>query len=406
MPSDYAISAPHALILVENLPVPFDRRVWTEARTLRDAGWQVTVVSPMGDDATRWHEALEGIEVFRYPLPTPGAGLVGHLVEYAVALPASLLLALLVRLRGRIDVVHACNPPDFFFPIGWLLQRTGAAFIFDQHDLGPELYRAQGGRPGGVVDRVLRWAERATYRTAQTIIATNETYRRVALERGALAEENVFVVRTSPDPTRVHPEPAVPELKRGRRWLVAYLGTMGAQDGVDLFLRAAARVANLRPGAAGFVAIGSGDQVDALQQLAADLLLDQDLVFAGRVPDAELRQYLATADVGVSPDPANGFNEYCTMNKTLEYMAMGLPVVAFDLEETRVSAGDAAMYVRPNDPEALGDAIVALLEDPGRRERMSRIGRERIGGPLSWAVSAKRLLAAYRAASLSRRRGG
>ena len=405
MSGDYAIRGRRALILVENLPVPFDRRVWTEAQTLRDGGWRVAVISPKGEHASRWHETIDGIEVFRYPLPPSGPGLLAHALEYAIALPATLLLSLLVRLRGRVDVVHACNPPDFLFPIARLLRAGGAAFLFDQHDLGPELYAAQGGRAGGPVDRFLRWAERATYRAADVVVATNETYRRIVVERGGVDPEAVFVVRTSPDPARLRPEPPSPELKDGRQWLVAYLGTMGAQDGVDLFVRAAARIARERPGATRFVAIGAGDQLQRLRVLADELGLAADLTFTGRIPDEDLRRYLATADVGVSPDPRNGFNELCTMNKTLEYMAMGIPVAAFDLEETRVSARDAAVYATPNDPDELASVILALLDDPARRAEMGRIGRERIEGPLSWETSAVQLLRAY-AAARTLRSGG
>jgi glycosyltransferase involved in cell wall biosynthesis len=384
-----------ALILVENLPVPFDRRVWTEAETLHAAGWSVTVISPMADASRRWHETIQGIEVLRYPLPTTATGLAAHLVEYGVAIPATLILALLVRLRGQVDVVQACNPPDFLFPIGRLLRWLGAAFVFDQHDLGPELYVAQGGRAHGAVHRLLSWAERATYRAADVVIATNETYRRIALERGRVDPANVFVVRTSPDPGRVHRVEPGPALRDGRRHLVVYLGTMGVQDGVDLFVRAAASVARRRPGDVRFVAVGGGDELASLRRLAEELGLDADLAFTGRVSDELVRSYLSTADVGVSPDPRNGFNEFCTMNKTLEYMAVGLPVAAFDLEETRVSAGDAAAYAEPNDPEALATTILELLDDPARRLAMGELGRARITGALSWDASAAQLLAAY-----------
>lgn len=395
-----------ALILVENLPVPFDRRVWTEAKTLRAAGWSVTVISPMGDGSRRWHETIQGIEVFRYPLPKTGTGLLAHVVEYGIALPMTLLLSLVTRARGRLAVVQACNPPDFLFPIGRLLRLLGAAFVFDQHDIGPELYVAQGGRPGGWVHRFLRWAERATYRAADVVIATNESYRRVALERGSIQPQDVFVVRTSPDLGRIHRVEANADLRAGRRWLVLYLGTMGVQDGVDIFIRAAASIAQRRPGAVRFVAIGGGDELEALKRLAGSMGLDDDVVFTGRIPDYELRTYLSTADVGVSPDPRNGFNEFCTMNKTLEYMAVGLPVAAFDLEETRVSAGDAAAYAEPNDPEHLATAIMELLDDPARRATMGEVGRERIAGDLSWDVSATQLLAAYERAVGTRRGQG
>ena len=396
---DIGHPARRALILVEDLPVPFDRRVWSEARTLRDAGWKVTVVCPRGEGARRWHERIEGVEIFRYPLPTTAAGLASHVAEYAVAIPATLILSLLARGRRRFDVVHACNPPDFLFPIGRLHRALGSAFIYDQHDLAPEVYVAQGGRKGGVVHRFLLWCERATYRAADVVIATNETYRRFAVERGGVEADRAFVVRSSPDPGRIFRVDPDPALKGGRPFLVAYLGTMGPQDGVDLFVRASRAVLDERPGQVRFVAIGGGNQLDVLRALAGSLDLDEaDLLFTGRIPDAEVRRIMSTADVAVSPDPANDFNEYCTMNKTLEYMAIGVPVVAFDLEETRVSAADAAVYATGNEPAGLARLIGQLLDDPERRSAMAAAGRARIDGPLAWRESAGHLLEAYEAA--------
>jgi glycosyltransferase involved in cell wall biosynthesis len=235
---------------------------------------------------------------------------------------------------------------------------------------------------------------------ADVVIATNQTYRRFAIERGGVAPERVFVVRSSPDPERIHRVEADAALKDGRQHLVAYLGTMGPQDGVDLFVRAARDVLDARPGQVRFIAIGGGNQLDGLRRLARSLdLTDADLAFTGRIPDADVRRILSTADVAISPDPANNFNEYCTMNKTLEYMAVGVPVVAFDLEETRVSAAEAAVYAPPNDPAGLAALIAGLLDDPARRERMAAVGRERIAGELGWARSAEQLLAAYAQAS-------
>ena len=388
-----------ALILVEDLPVPFDRRVWTEAKTLRDAGWTVAVISPKGEGARRWHERIDGIEVFRYPLPTTAAGFVNHVAEYAVAIPATLILALLAWRGRRFDIVHACNPPDFLFPIGWLFKRLGAAFVFDQHDLSPEVYVAQGGRRGGLVHRVLLWCERRTYRTADVIIATNETYRRFALERGGVDPQRVFVVRSSPDPARIHAVEPDPALRDGRAHLVAYLGTMGPQDGVDLFVEAARHITAARPGTIRFFAMGGGPMLEALREQVRRDGLDADVTFTGRVPDEFVRRVLSTTDVAISPDPANDFNEHCTMNKTLEYMAVGVPVVAFDLAETRISAADAAAYATPNDPSQLAALTIELLDDPGRRARMGQVGRERVSGALSWQHSARNLLAAYEAAA-------
>jgi glycosyltransferase involved in cell wall biosynthesis len=387
--------ARRALILVEDLPVPFDRRVWSEATTLQRAGWHVTVVCPMGQDARRWHERRDGIEIFRYPLPTTAAGLLNHVAEYAIAMPASLILSLLAWRGRRIDIVHACNPPDFFFPIGRLFRALGSAFVFDQHDLAPEVYVAQGGRKGGAIHRFLLWCERRTYRSADGVIATNETYRRFAVERGGVDPERVSVVRSSPDPSRIFPVDPDLALKGGRQFLVTYLGTMGPQDGVDLFVEAARRVLERMPGEVRFVAMGGGNQLETLRATVQRLGLANDVVFTGRIPDEQVRRTLATTDVAISPDPANDFNEYCTMNKTLEYMAMGVPVVAFDLEETRVSAADAALYAPPNDPAAMGDLVVELLHDPARRAAMAEAGRQRMAGPLAWRVSAENLMAAY-----------
>jgi glycosyltransferase involved in cell wall biosynthesis len=394
-----ARSGRRALILVEDLPVPFDRRVWSEAQTLRDAGWRVTIVCPRGEGARRWHERIDRIEIFRYPLPTTAAGLFSHVLEYAVAVPATLLLSLLAWRGRRFDVVHLCNPPDFLFPIGMLFRALGAAIVFDQHDLAPEVYVAQGGRNGGAVHRFLGWCERSTYRLADAVIATNESYRRFALTRGKVASGRLFVVRSAPDPRRIFRVDADGTLKLGRPYLVVYLGTMGPQDGVDLFVSAARSILDERPGQVRFLAIGGGNQLEAVRAQAAGLgLSDEDLSFSGRIPDEQVRVALSTADLAISPDPANEFNEYCTMNKTLEYMAVGLPVVAFDLEETRVSAAKAAEYAEPNDPIGLARIAIRLLDEPEKRARMAAVGRQRIAGPLSWERSAESLLAAYQMA--------
>jgi glycosyltransferase involved in cell wall biosynthesis len=359
----------------------------------------VTVVCPRGEGARRWHERIDRIEIFRYPLPTTAAGLLNHLLEYAVAIPATLLLSLLAWRGRRFDVVQLCNPPDFLFPIGRLFRWLGSAVVYDQHDLSPEVYVAQGGRKGGRVHRFLRWSEGATYRSADAVIATNETYRRFALSRGGVDSSRLFVVRSAPDPRRIFRVDPDPALRSGRAYLVVYLGTMGPQDGVDLFVRAAGRILDERPGQVRFLAMGGGNQLDGLRELAAAVgLSEEDLTFTGRIPDAQLRTALSSADVAISPDPANEFNEYCTMNKTLEYMAIGLPVVAFDLEETRVSAAGAAAYAEPNDPDGLARLTIELLDQPEERARMGATGQERIAGPLSWQRSAASLLEAYQAA--------
>jgi glycosyltransferase involved in cell wall biosynthesis len=392
---------PHALLIVENLPVPFDRRVWAEAKALRAGGWRVSVVAP-AHRGSKWRERLADIDVYRYPVRVAGSGLLGHVIEYGMAVPATTVLALLVHLRHRVDVIHVANPPDFFFALSGLFRRLGAAAIFDQHDPSPELNLAQGGRRGGLIDRFLRWCELRTYRTADVVIATNDSMRDLAVGRGSVNPARVVVVRSSVDPTRTFRVDAVPDLKQGREFLVVYLGVMGPQDGLDLFVRMAREMTDRLPGKVRFVAVGDGSERRRAQALAASLDLGDDISFPGRLPDDEVRAVLSTADVAVGPDPQNGFNELCTMNKTLEYMAMGVPVVSFDLAETRVSAADAAVYATPNDPADLARLAIALLNEPDRGAWRGRLGQDRVAGDLSWANSVTALRRAYELALAAR----
>ncbi len=393
--------ARHALLIVENLPVPFDRRVWAEAKALRADGWRVSVVAPR-HAGSRGHERLDEIDVYRYPVRVAGSSLAAHVVEYAMALPATAVLALLVHLRHRVDVIHVANPPDFFFPLSGLFRRLGAAAIFDQHDPSPELNLAQGGRRGGLIDRCLRWAERRTYRAADVVIATNDSMRDLAAGRGGVDPARIVVVRSSVDPTRTYRVAADPAVKEGKEFLVVYLGVMGPQDGLDLFVRMAREMTDRLPGKFRFIAVGDGSEREPARNLASALGLGADISFPGRLSDEDVRTVLSAADVAVGPDPQNGFNELCTMNKTLEYMAMGVPVVSFDLAETRVSAADAAVYARPNDPADLCRLAIELLNEPDRGAWRGRLGQDRIAGPLSWANSVTALRRAYELALAAR----
>jgi glycosyltransferase involved in cell wall biosynthesis len=312
-----------------------------------------------------------------------------------MALPATTVLALLVHLRHRVDVIHVANPPDFFFPLSGLFRRLGAATIFDQHDPSPELNVAQGGRPSGLIDRCLRWCERRTYLAADVVIATNDSLRALATGRGGVDPARVVVVRSSVDPARTYRVDADPSLKDGRDFLVVYLGVMGPQDGLDLFVRMARAMADRLPGKVRFIAVGDGSERSRALRLAESLGLGDDLVFPGRLADDEVRAVLSTADLAVGPDPQNGFNELCTMNKTLEYMAMGVPLVAFDLAETRVSAGDAAVYAKPNDAADLARLAIELLSEPDRGAWRGRLGADRVAGDLSWTNSVVALRRAY-----------
>ncbi|MFI1016786.1 glycosyltransferase family 4 protein [Streptomyces sp. NPDC020965] len=386
-----------ALILVENLSVPFDRRVWQECTTLRDAGWEVHVICPRGSTRDTEAEAeIDGVRIHRYPLRAATGGPSGYLREYGAALWHTARLA---RRVGPVDVVHACNPPDLLYLPALWLKRRGARFVFDQHDLVPELYLSRFDRGEDLLYRAVCALERRTYRAADIVLATNESYRDVAVRRGGRRPEDVFVVRSAPQTDRFQPVPPEPELKRGKPHLLCYLGVMGPQDGVDYALRALAKLRD-ELGRTDWhaVFVGAGDAFDAMVELSQRLGLSEQVQFTGRIPDADLVRYLSTADVCLSPDPHNPLNDVSTMNKVLEYMAMGRPIVSFDLREARVSAGEAAVYAPANDEAEFARLIALLLDDPEKRARMGKIGQERISGQLSWRNSQRSLLAAYAAA--------
>jgi glycosyltransferase involved in cell wall biosynthesis len=391
------VSPGRALIVVENLSVPFDRRVWQECLALREAGYEVSVICPQGTKRDREpHALIEGIDIHRYPLHAATGGCSGYLREYATAVWRSWRLA---RRLGRFDVVHICNPPDLLFLVALPLKRKGARVIFDQHDLVPELYLSRFDRGKDLLYRGVVALERLTYRVADVVIATNDSYRRAALDRGGKAPERVFVVRSAPDLSRFAGGTPDPALKRGKEHLLCYLGVMGPQDGVDYALESLAALRHLRPDDWHAVFVGSGDCFDDMRALASRLGLDGHVTFTGRIPDDELLAYLSTADVALSPDPHNALNDVSTMNKVLEYMAVGLPIVSFELLEARVSAGDAARYVKCNDTDAFAAATSALLDDPGERRRRGQIGQDRVAGALNWDHSKVQLLASYAAAT-------
>ena len=384
-----------ALILVENLSVPFDRRVWQESTTLRDAGWEVSVICPQGTSRdTEPYAEIDGIKIHRYPLKAATGGPRGYLQEYGTALWHTWRLAKKV---GPVDVVHACNPPDLFYLIAKRLKRRGARFIFDQHDLVPELYLSRFDRGEDLLYRAVARLERKTYQAADIVISTNESYREAALTRGGKRPEDVFVVRSAPVVERFHEVPAEPELKKGKPYLLCYLGVMGPQDGVDYALRS---LASLRETRTDWHAVfmGGGDTFDEMVALAEKLKLDDLVEFTGRISDEDLLRYLSTADVCLSPDPLNPLNDVSTMNKVMEYMAMARPIVSFELREARVSAQDAAVYATANDEPEFAKLIASLLDDPKTRQRMGEIGKARVSGPLSWNNSAEQLIAAYEAA--------
>jgi glycosyltransferase involved in cell wall biosynthesis len=387
---------PRTLIIVQNLPVPFDRRVWLESKALTAAGYDVTVVCPKGKNDPK-HHVLEGVTLLKYCPYAPGGGAIGFFLEYAYSFLATAWLVVRARRQGKFDVLQACNPPDIFWPIArWLRWRDGSRFVFDHHDLCPELYDSRFPAGSALPRRGLLALEKATFHTADHVVATNTSYAEIALSRGGKAPEDVTVVRSGPDPERLQRKAAIPALRRGRRHLVAYIGVMGPQDGVDLAVRAAAHVVHhlLREDVS-FTFMGSGDSYDQIVALCDELGLQDYVELPGRVPDDTVVDVLSTAEVGLSPDPKNPLNDVSTMNKTLEYMAFTLPVVAFDLKETRVSAGEAATYVESGDVPAYARAIVELLDDGNRREAMGKSGRIRIEHELGWPNQRDRYVGVY-----------
>jgi glycosyltransferase involved in cell wall biosynthesis len=377
--------APRILIIVQNLPVPFDRRVWLECQALVSAGYRVAVVCPKGSGDPAY-QVIDSVELYKYRPYAPGGSKVSFIAEYAYSFLATMRGALKARRSGRFAVIQACNPPDIFWPLALAFRALeGTRFVFDHHDLCPELFQSRFPRGPKLPYKGLLALERRTHRSADHVIATNDSYREIAMTRSGKRADEVTVVRTGPDLRRLRPGEPNPGLRRGHRYLVAYIGVMGPQDGVDIVVRAADIVVRkLGRDDIAFTLIGSGDCFDDLVALRDELGLADHVEFTGRAPDEQVMRIMSTADAGLSPDPKNPLNDVSTMNKTMEYMVFGLPVVAFDLRETRVSAGDAAVYVQPNDEQQYAEAIVALLNDAPRRELMGKYARQRVEQELAW----------------------
>lgn len=385
------------LIIVQNLPVPMDRRVWMEATSLRRHGFGVAVVCPKMGTFTASYEQLEDIDIYRYPMIyEAGKGAAGYFFEFVYCWLASLWLAMRAYAHRPFHAIQACNPPDTFFALALLFRPLGVKFVFDHHDLCPELYLAKGHARTSVLYRGLLLLERMTLRSAHAVIAVNESHRAIALGRGGVAEARVAVVRSGPRCEWPDGHSPCPELKRGRQQMVVYLGSMcGPQDGINNLLRAIQTYRKIAPDDTLFVLVGGGPDLPHMKALAERMGLGSAVHFTGRLPDEQLRDYLATADVCVDPDPITEFNNLCTMNKIIEYMAFGRPIVAFNLMEHRRSAESAAVYVSENDDAALGRAIRELLLDVERRRVMSQFARTRFREKLAWENSEQQLIATY-----------
>ena len=392
---------PCILIVVENLPVPLDRRVWQESCALRDAGYEVVVICPRMRGYTAPEEKLDGIQIYRHWIAEEAAGISGFLREYASALWGETILAWKVWRRHKFRLIHLCNPPDLLFLVAAPFKLLGIRIIYDVHDLWPEMFEAKFGKRG-LLYWFVRVAERLTYACADVVIATNESVRRVAFERGHKKPAQAFVVRTAPKIGDANVS-ANSALKKGRPYLVGYIGVMGNADGVNYIIEAAYHVVHkLGRKDIQFLLMGSGPEYDRLVQLRDEKGLADYVDMPGRVTNEFLFSSLKTIDLGVSGDPKNTYNDGCTMNKVLEYMAFAKPQVGFDLVETRASAQGACIYVAENSAQKLAETIVSTLDQPELRERMGRFGYERLHNELNWERSITQLLAAYKAALLNR----
>jgi len=388
------------LLVVENNAVPFDKRVWREALSLQDAGARVSVVCPVfGPDKSAF-EVIEGVEVYRYHLTFSGGSMTGYLREYIEAFVKTTIVFHKVLFRNRrVHVVHVANPPDIFWPLAVYVRLFGTRFIFDEHDLTPETFLSRFGKDeakGGIALSALRLFQRLSYRFAHAIISTNESYKSRAIAAHPRNRDKTFVVRNGPDTRKFKLVPPRQDLKRGRKFMAAYIGIMGVQDGVDYVIRALDILVHQK----GFddlmvYLIGSGDDLPRLKELVAELKVEPFIVFTGRIPDDQALEVLSTADVCLSPDPYNPLNDHSTMNKVMEYMCLGKAMVSFDLKEARFSAGESALYVENNNAEAFADGIVRLLTDRPLASTMGERGRLRVDEHLCWQKQSMNLLAVY-----------
>jgi glycosyltransferase involved in cell wall biosynthesis len=390
-----AVPKIRVLILVQNEPLPQDRHVWNQCRALTGAGYDVTVICPQGTTRHREpYERLHGVDIHRYRPRYATGGIATYGVEYAAALWSMGRLAWRLASDRPFDVVHACSPPDFLLLSVLPLRRHGTRFIFDHHDLTPELFASRFGRPRGLVHRATLLAEQVAFRLADTVLSVNDSYRRVALTRGRRRSEDVHVVRTGPDLTRFTPATPEPELKRGKPYLLSYVGVMGPQDGVDHAIRALG-VLHRRRQDWHAVFMGDGEMLDQMQALAAELGLNGAVEFMGWVEHDTVSRVLSTSDVCLAPDPKNPLNDVSSMIKITEYMAMSRPIVSYDLQESRFGAAGAAVFASADDVDDFAARIDELLDDPARRRLMGEAGRARVEGVLAWEHQERSLLRAY-----------
>lgn len=383
------------LIIVENSCIPLDPRVWNEACSLQQNGYKVTVLCPKHSDYRQTYQCIDGVHVYRHPMPKPRSGIFGYISEYASALLFELLFAMWIYVRRGFRVIQGCNPPDDIVIVALLFKALGVKYIFDHHDVSPELYYAKYAK-NGVLMNTLLWLEKITYRFSDAIMVTNNSYRDLALTRGHRRSRDVFVVRNGPDPQRLKAVPPKPELKHGKSYLVGYVGHMDVQDGLDILIDVAFYIKEFCRSDIHFTCVGDGPALPVLRQMVRDKDLEDEFTFTGRVPDSLLLDILSTADICVNPDRPCEMNNISTMIKIMEYMSLGKPIVQFECKEGRFSAGEASLYANSLDMiSGFANKVIWLLDHPEERRRMGELGRKRVEDELAWHFSVKNLLAAY-----------
>lgn len=386
------------LIIVENLPVPFDTRVWQESTTLAANGYTVSVICPKGKGYTADEEVIDGVNIFRHDLPEEGNGALGYFREYSAALKAEIKLAKKIYKKIGFDVIHGCNPPDDIYLVAKKFKKYGVKYVFDHHDICPELFEAKFGENCGFIKKMLYKSqfllEKLTYKNCTFAFVTNESYKKIAIERGKMNPERVIVLRSGPRLERMKIQPPKEEIKRGYKYMVGYLGVIGQQEGIEYLLDAAKYIKE-RDNNVFWGIVGGGPHLEALKKQAKDMGLDDCVEFTGRASDEQMLDYLNTADVCVNSDKYNSMNDKSTMNKILEYMALGKPIVQFDLTEGKYSAQEASLYAKNNDAADMAKKIIELLNDPEKRIKMGEFGRNRIENELSWEHTSKALLDGY-----------
>ncbi len=387
------IKGKHILFIVENLPVPFDRRVWQEATTLKENGMEVSIICPQMKGYTKPYEVLEEIEIYRHPLPVEARGALGYLFEYGAAIYWEMKLAKKIYRKKPFHVIHGCNPPDLIYLTAKRYKKKGVKYVFDHHDINPELYIAKYGKKDFFY-KLMLYFEKQTFKYADASIATNESYKKIAIDRGGMNFNDVTIVRSGPKLNRLKLQKPIDKFKKGRKYLLGYLGVIGEQEGIDLLLESMKSIISNRDDVQ-LAIVGGGSDLELLKKLSKQMGLSDYVDFYGRVSDQELLDVLNTSDVCVNPDKPTEMNNLSTMNKIMEYMALKKPIVQYNLKEGRFSAQKASLYAKNTSTKDFAGKIIELLDNEDLRDEMGEFGYNRVLNELSWKYESKKLLSCY-----------